>query len=365
MLRFIAIFVVLGAIAGLLMFGSKGGDPPPEEPGTLTVFTSSAQCQECHPGVYAEWKKSYHGLSFQDPLVRAENMSDNFKKKDCIPCHAPRPVFEHGIGLDARVVPRSANRHEGVDCLACHKMAEGVAASRDGLSGACNPIFEPRLKSVEPCAPCHDQHKTISGEWAATEAFKAGIGCNDCHMPVVDRPAFSIAGKIDVPARKGRSHRFPGAHDVPLLKSALKVTHRHDKQNGDFVVTLLNDGAAHHVPTDARHRAMDLVVTLFDADGSAIAPQEERDFGQENGTHRLRLRNPYRTEAGKKDKKKFVDKAARDKIRYNNQMERYRSLMAQPQAKKGPAKKGKRGKKAPAKKGVRRKASPNRRKAKV
>jgi len=94
-----------------------------------------------------------------------------------------------------------------------------------------------------------------------------------------------------------------------------------------------------------------------------IAQKYDNNF--ENGKKIMKELGAAWAEAGKKDKKKFVDKAARDKIRYNNQMERYRSLMAQPQAKKGPAKKGKRGKKAPAKKGVRRKASPNRRKAKV
>lgn len=94
-----------------------------------------------------------------------------------------------------------------------------------------------------------------------------------------------------------------------------------------------------------------------------IAQKYDNNF--ENGKKIMKELGAAWAEASKKDKKKFVDKAARDKIRYNNQMERYRSLMAQPQAKKGPAKKGKRGKKAPGKKGVRRKASPNRRKAKV
>ena len=70
---------------------------------------------------------------------------------------------------------------------------------------------------------------------------------------------------------------------------------------------------------------------------------------------------------GKKERKKFQDKAARDKIRYVSQMERYKALMDA----NGTTKKGGKGKKAGAKKAPAKKApargrrSPDRKKAKV
>ncbi|MEW6744149.1 MAG: multiheme c-type cytochrome [Planctomycetota bacterium] len=291
--------LVLVGLAYLIAPGNRSGPRTPL-PGTAASlqFQNSESCAECHVEVYEEWNSSMHAQAWHDPLVRAPAMSDDFKRKDCIPCHAPRPVFEHGIGQGARVVPRNVNMHEGVDCLACHRMRNGVASTRSGLRAPCRPLHAPELGDVGLCAPCHDQHKTISEEWALTEEAARGIGCNECHMPLVMRSALG-----GLPARKGRSHRFPGAHDEELMKSAVVLSHQvaAGESGRELVVRLTNTGAAHHVPTDARHRALDLVVTLYDPMGRAQGPVGERSPGQEGGTYRWRFRNPYRTESGMAD----------------------------------------------------------------
>jgi len=205
-------------------------------------------------------------------------------------------VFEHGIGKEARVVPRTSNRHEGVDCLACHKMGNQMAASRDGTA-KCMPVKNESVGTTALCAPCHNQHKTVD-EWEATEFGKAGGSCNDCHMPPVAREATP-----ERPAHQGRSHEYPGGHNLDMLKRSITVNC--DIQAGDarraLVVTVTNTGAGHNVPTDARHRALDLVVTLLDKDGRPVVGTDTREAGQEPGTQRLRFRNPYRTESGKED----------------------------------------------------------------
>ena len=77
----------------------------------------------CHEEVFAEWQDSWHARSWTDPDVRAPSQSNNFLNKDCIDCHAPRPVFETGVGN--RVLPRSSRRSEGVDCIACPPLPTG------------------------------------------------------------------------------------------------------------------------------------------------------------------------------------------------------------------------------------------------
>jgi len=68
---------------------------------------------------------------------------------------------------------------------------------------------------------------------------------------------------------------------------------------------------------------------------------------------------------GKKEKKKYQDKAARDKIRYNSQMERYKALMESGVSRKA-VKGAKKATRKPAKKTPAKKArSPDRKKAKV
>ena len=104
---------------------------------TPTQWTSSSQCQACHEEVYAEWADSWHAKAWIDEDVRVQ--SADFSNKICIDCHAPRPVFETGIGN--RVLPRSSRRAEGVDCISCHLLPDGtIAGTNDNPSAPCRPV---------------------------------------------------------------------------------------------------------------------------------------------------------------------------------------------------------------------------------
>jgi hypothetical protein len=255
-------------------------------------LTSSASCQKCHPQVYQEWQSSFHGQSFTDELVLAKEQSNNFRVVSCIPCHAPAPVLEHGIGKGTRVVERMAFREQGVDCLACHRLGNRVAG-REGCdsSAPCQPEYRPELAKADLCAPCHNQHETVT-EWEHSSFAAAGTSCLDCHMATVERR------RPDGTTRIGRSHLFPGSHNRDFMAAALDVRAEPIEADGEHKlrVVLTNTGAGHNFPTDARHRALDLIVTLVRADGVEIPARESRDAGLEGGTARRRFRNPYRGE---------------------------------------------------------------------
>lgn len=250
-------------------------------------------CLPCHAEVVDEWRASMHSQAFSDPQVRAPEQADNFRKIECLPCHAPRPVFAFGIESGTRVLARGTRRHDGVDCLSCHDMGNGHLAARATHAGAaCSPRAEPRLLDQALCAPCHDQHN-LHQEWLGSPAAARGEDCISCHMQGVTRP--ESPGRA---ARDGFSHRFLGGRDAEFAQAGLELTATVDAEARALVVQLTNTFAAHNLPSDSRNRALDLVVTLRDARGLALPAIEglgDRHPGGETGTARLRFRNPYRS----------------------------------------------------------------------
>lgn len=253
-------------------------DSPSASDGVHTrVFTDSAQCAECHQDVYDEWLGSQHERAWKNPLVA--QISDQFRNKICIDCHAPRPVLETGLGK--RVLARQTGRDDGVNCFSCHDMGGGrMAASTQGLSGECAPTFDARLRTVDHCAVCHNQHGTVD-EWRETDFARMDPvqDCVSCHMTPVERT------RADGTKYQGFDHRMLAGHDIEVIRQAPELTA--EIVDNRVEVSVTNRGAGHNFPTDERHRAVDLVVRILDADGNLI--------GQE---HRDRYRNPYRDEAG-------------------------------------------------------------------
>jgi len=302
-IRIVLALVLIACFASLLFCLHYYKDRTlPENPGqngelqsTPLVLTESSQCKTCHPAVYSEWKQSWHAKAWKDPLVREK--SENFTKKDCIPCHAPRPVFERGIRKGDRVVERISNRDDGIDCFSCHRLPDGgFAASSRTIQGPCGPVYHPKITTVDLCVPCHNQHNTVD-EWRVAPPKLKGENCGACHMPIIEREG---SGKR--PPKMGRDHTFPGGHSEKMIKSAFSLSHKikNGAEEKRLYICLKNDKSGHNFPTDSRHRAVDLVVTFYDRGGIPLpAIDEEREYGQEPGTFRMRFRNPYRSESGK------------------------------------------------------------------
>jgi hypothetical protein len=266
------LFLALAAWLMAVLFLQDAPEAPTRE------FTSSAQCQACHAAVYAEWSASWHSKSWIDQDVRAQ--SNDFANTDCIDCHAPRPVFETGVGK--RVLPRSARRNEGVDCIACHALpAGGMAGTISSKSAACRPTATVELQRPEYCGVCHDQHKTVQ-QWLTTSYADNGVSCIDCHMPYRDGDP-----------NKGRSHVFPGAHDLDLIKSAVELRGGKHESGDGYYVEVENVAAGHAYPTDERSRSSDIFWRPL-ATGTAGATADSQGAGDWRFLHRIR--DPYRTE---------------------------------------------------------------------
>ncbi len=233
-------------------------------------FTSSQQCKECHPAVFAEWEGSHHQIAYQNPEVR--KLSDDFRNKECQACHLPRPIIE--TGLTNRTLPRMTRPDEGVDCLTCHLGAGGRIVGMNASSDGCAPIADPSFLAVELCQTCHNQHQTTD-QWRASEYPARGMTCNACHMEPVERES----------GKRGFGHVYPGAHDVAMLRRAARFVAR--REEGNVVLELVNEGAGHNFPTEERHRAVDLMISFRAADGTDSA--WERVY---------RFRQPYRDEPG-------------------------------------------------------------------
>jgi len=286
----LALLVAMGGT--LMLLDKQPAVELPTAPGTVGMrLAGPTSCLPCHSDVVEEWRQSMHAAAFTDPQVRAPGQADNFRKQECIPCHAPRPLFEHGIAEGSRTLARVERRADGVDCLSCHGVGDGVAATRAGLTGACRPVFRAELATHQQCYSCHNQHNTHD-EWIVSPAAAGNQDCQSCHMPRVTRAAPEVGAP-----RAGRSHRFLGGRDKAYMLDGLSLEHSIDRDAGELVVRLTNVFAGHNLPTDSRNRALDLVVTLFDIRGRAVAPpaDEERDPGSERGTARRRFRNPYRS----------------------------------------------------------------------
>lgn len=239
---------------------------------TNVSHSTSQNCASCHAQEFDEWKSGPHSNSWTGASVR--KLSEEFKNQDCIDCHAPQPVFVTGIGN--RVLPRTARRPEGVDCIACHALPDGrVAGSFTSDSAPCLPTETVDLARPEFCAGCHDQHQTVQ-QWKASKWAADGVDCIDCHMPWRDGTPGS-----------GRSHAMHGGTDLAMLKRAVELRGARGTHTGGgegWVVEVENVGAGHSFPTDERSRAADVFWRpLAPADGP--------------WRHLHRFRSPYRFEA--------------------------------------------------------------------
>ncbi|MBK8097929.1 MAG: hypothetical protein IPK26_12530 [Planctomycetes bacterium] len=270
----IGIVVILFAVLGSGFAWLQGGAPGAVR---ATRWESARQCQECHQDVYEEWRQSHHAIAFTNPEVRRPDMSDDFRKEECMDCHLPRPLAHTGFGK--RTLPRRTHFDEGVSCITCHLAADGgILGRNDRPDVPCKPRASAEFLAVDACASCHNQHWTTD-QWRASHYPQKGEDCAHCHMPHVERR------RADLSTRIGRGHLWPGAHDKNMLAKAGKFTVT--RQDAGVTLELENIGAGHNFPTEERHRAVDMMLRFLRADGSATDWQLVH-----------RCRQPYRDEPG-------------------------------------------------------------------
>ena len=303
----VAVLVLLGAtylyyteIKPVVIFGLRSdyahAIPFQKIPEGLTSLKAES-CGQCHREIYEEWKTSIHAQAYDDPFFQA------YWKKDknvwvCLNCHTP---LENQQPTLVKEVPRGRvekavevpNPHfdaeyqkESVTCAACH-VRDGVILGPYEDSAAPHPTrFDPNFRTAQVCYRCHNvvsgpaQFYNVGpcGTYAEYEGKffmqERGFICQSCHMPEVDRPVAT-----DSPIRRGRRHLWRGGHDPDMVKRAVAVQVKADRDHPqpgeqiEFRLTLLNAGAGHKIPTGDPDRYFTVEFSVENQQGEVLKQQ--------------------------------------------------------------------------------------------
>jgi hypothetical protein len=206
----------------------------------------------------------------------------------CASCHAPLHEQQERItdgrgGSRPNPVFDATLRAGGVVCAACHvrgherfgppkrdgSLAADVARERLQHNGVTRT---PAFTRAEFCQGCHqfpDDGFALNGkllentynEWKASRFARAGMQCQDCHMP-------------------DRRHVWRGIHDPDMVRSGLTIallTDRDRYRPGDIVaatLTITNSGVGHYFPTYVTPRIV-ARVELQDSQGQTVPESVE------------------------------------------------------------------------------------------
>jgi len=273
----------------------------PEGVGSL----SAEQCAACHPQIAEEWRVSTHAAAWTDRQYQAEILKSG-NRWLCLNCHTPLLVQQDvwPIGLvDGDVerpllVPNAVFdadlRNEGITCAACH-VREGVIHG-PGLGGSPpHPVAaDPDFRSDALCLRCHQAVATYPGkdfvctfetgaEWAAGPYKDEGVGCVDCHMPAIQRPA-AVGG----PVREVRRHWWRGAGipkvagvHPPLEANPPGLSLAAEWTDSALTLKAANARAGHKLPSGDPERWVQIDVVFVDADGGSVGTPWTARIGQE------------------------------------------------------------------------------------
>jgi hypothetical protein len=232
-------------------------------------------------------------------------------KAGCNGCHAPLAFLAGDVPPRP---PREGTRaNEGVSCDVCHTIVsmqgdvpvnynyvvEPGRRKQGTRAGVESPhhvtVMNPFLRSAEFCGQCHNEQdswglyvKSTQLEWKEGPHGKAGIVCQDCHMPPAPgRSAVMGAEQPDV-----RQHLFHGAHDPGKLRGVIEVRIHPETREAEpgesvrLVAVLVNAKAGHKVPSgSAEERVVWLHVEAEDEKGRKWhLPVDHKGFAGEELT---------------------------------------------------------------------------------
>lgn len=169
---------------------------------SLALAWTDGECATCHPDVAARFATSRHARSFTNANFAAA-WEDAVNRAWCASCHLPRG--------------------KQVSCSSCHDDHEPV---RHDVCADCHTVPSPNVSP--PLRFGGDALQTTWAEWKQLE-----IGpCADCHLD---------------------GHAFVGAHDVDLVRSALKVV----PERGAITLKT-TDALGHRLPTGDPFRRLSI-----------------------------------------------------------------------------------------------------------
>jgi cytochrome c554/c'-like protein len=257
----------------------------PERFSALEASLAPAACGTCHPAQLADWRTSVHARAM-GPGVAGQLVemlqSAPADALGCQTCHAPlaeqRPLLGAEAGDAANPAFDPALRAAGLVCAGCHVRTHQrfgpprrdgsveTRAPRDTLPHG-GVTRTPAFLASAFCRSCHQfsaggfalNGKLLENtyeEWKASRFARAGVQCQDCHMP-------------------DRRHLWRGIHDPDMVRSGLTIAARPDgppARRGRTVggtLTVTSSRVGHAFPTYVTPRVI-LRGELLDAAGSVV-----------------------------------------------------------------------------------------------
>lgn len=238
-------------------------------------------CSACHKKIYEEWRHSRHAQSWTSETFRVA--SENYTRTECLPCHAPDLILR--TGLDRQPELRPDARDSGVTCIVCHQDPNAHEWTMHGPYAVDSPahrsIENPAYSTAETCAPCHGQKEEFNQyhPWKESRFGEGGFTCQACHAAPSERVLAETSPSR--PTRWVADHRFLGAYDDVVLRSAVTLTL--SPEEGGFRLRMRNE-TGHAFPGGAFREAtllvsvdgktLDTVLFSFES-GRRLSPEEE------------------------------------------------------------------------------------------
>ncbi len=214
-------------------------------------------------------------------------------KAGCNGCHSPLAFLAGDI--PPKPVAAGTRANEGVSCDVCHTIVERggdpsvnynwisepgrtkQGTRKDSKSPYHQTRENPFLRTAEFCGTCHNEKdpwgvwvKSTQLEWKESPQARAGIVCQDCHMP----PARGRSARMGEERADIRQHLFHGAHDAGKLAGVAEVRvhpEAREVEPGDpirLTAVVVNAKAGHKIPSgSAEERVLWLHVEAKDASG--------------------------------------------------------------------------------------------------
>ncbi len=241
-------------------------------------------CADCHAEIHREWLDSAHARAWTGSRFAAMMAESPDAEARCASCHAPRILLLAGPGVQPEA--RDLERAHGVDCIACHA---DLNFSMHGPHGARAPhktLKDDRYSSVEVCASCHGQGSYFNqvDDWKSSQYAEAGITCQTCHMPAVERVSVQHWSIQGLPARRARRHTFRGSRDAEFLKSAASL--ELEVEDGRARLSVTNSATGHSLPGGGMRAVVALLVAR-DEDGKVLLSRRQ-SFDLDLNNNRLK-----------------------------------------------------------------------------
>lgn len=285
-------------------------------------FEKPQACATCHVDIARQYEQAMMSQAFThswDEIEYFELALPHAEKEPkvagvkagCNGCHAPFAFLAGDIPPQRPSANTRAN--EAVSCDLCHTMVGFSGDTPYNFNyivspgkvkygprpGLVSPHHETResafLRSAELCGTCHNEKspfdvwvKATHLEWKEGPYGKAGIVCQDCHMP----KAAGRSAKMGDQLGDVRQHLFHGAHDPGKLAGVIEVRIHPEVREGEpgetvkLTATIVNAKAGHMVPSgSAEERMLWLHVEAVDAKGRTYhLPVDKKGFAGEDFT---------------------------------------------------------------------------------